>query len=65
MRYYIYSQVTSEILATLENNSTLTIEEWKAEQNTKVSKQISKHNVFIQFLSINTCIGSFEFVHVQ
>ena len=35
MRYYIYSQVTSEMLVLLDETSTLTIEEWKAEQTGK------------------------------
>ena len=33
MRYYTYSQVTSDTPVPLEDTSTLTIEEWKAEQN--------------------------------
>jgi len=41
MRYYIYSHATSISHVVTENISTLTIEEWKAEQNIQVSEQAS------------------------
>ena len=44
MRYYIYNQAMSEMLIKLEKHSTLTIEEWKAEQNKQVRTQASSVN---------------------